>query len=91
MKEHKANDVVQALSAIKAASALSPLLLTEIFDSFEEAVIVTDANRHMIYVNTAAEHLFGYTQGAMLGEKTQILYADENDFSEQGKNSQHNF
>jgi len=85
MKEYKANDVVQALSAIKAASALSPLLLTEIFDSFEEAVIVADANRHMIYVNTAAEHLFGYPQGAMLGEKTQILYADENDFSEQGK------
>jgi PAS domain S-box-containing protein len=39
----------------------------------------------MIYVNTAAELLFGYSQGVMCGEKTQILYADENDFSEQGR------
>ena len=66
-------------------NSISPLLLTEIFDNFSEAVIVADANRRMVYVNSAAEVLFGYSVDELLGKETRLLYADESEYSEQGR------
>lgn len=80
MKKRKPGDTGQALSSRSEVSAISPLLLTEIFDSFEEAVVVADTNRCMVYVNSAAECLFGYSKDELYGEETKILYADESDF-----------
>jgi len=68
-----------------STSFVSPSLLTEIFDSFEEAVIVADPSRRMIYVNAATETLFGYSRKALYGKETEMLYADKRDFSEQGR------
>lgn len=85
MTEPKLGDRDQALSASSGVSAISPLLLSEIFHNFEEAVVVADTNRRMVYVNSAAEHLFGYPKNELYGEETKILYADESDFSEQGR------
>ncbi len=85
MKDSKVGEVVQALSDKLGANAISPALYTSIFDAFEEAVVVADTNRNIVYVNTASERLFGYPKGALLGKKTKILYADESDFSEQGQ------
>lgn len=85
MKAPKSGDMDSALYAISEVSAITPLLLTEIFHSFEDAVIVADTHRRMVYVNSAAERLFGYPKDELYGEETKILYADESDFSEQGR------
>ncbi|MFP3976842.1 diguanylate cyclase [Marinobacter sp. KMM 10035] len=85
MKEPKPGDTESALSAFSSISAISPLLLTEIFHSFEDAVVVTDTGRRMVYVNAATEQLFGYTRDELYGQETKILYADDSDFLEQGQ------
>ncbi|WP_309045545.1 sensor domain-containing diguanylate cyclase [Marinobacter sediminicola] len=85
MKEPKPGDTESALSAFSSISAISPVLLTEIFHSFEDAVVVTDTGRRMVYVNAATEQLFGYTRDELYGQETKLLYADDSDFSEQGQ------
>ncbi|GED21593.1 hypothetical protein HHA01_05700 [Halomonas halmophila] len=39
----------------------------------------------MVYVNSAAEVLFGYSVDELLGKETRLLYADEGEYSEQGR------
>lgn len=85
MKNPSVNDTAPSLSAQNEASALSPFLLSEIFHNFEEAVVVANTSRRMVYVNAAAERLFGYSMDELYGKETKILYADESDFSEQGQ------
>lgn len=85
MNNSKLSSTDSALTAESAVSAISPILLTEIFQNFEDAVIVADTNRRMVYVNTAAEALFGYSKAELYGEETKILYGNESDFSEQGR------
>lgn len=77
--------IESALAVKSEQRAVSPVLLAEIFQSYEEAVVVTDVDRRMTYVNAAAESLFGYNKEDLYGQATKILYADESDFSEQGE------
>ncbi|MDF1643920.1 MAG: diguanylate cyclase [Pseudomonadales bacterium] len=85
MQEIKLGGTDTPLAASREGSTISPKVLSEIFDSFEDAVIVADTKRHMIYVNSAAERLFGYSKEELHGEETKLLYADEDDFSEIGR------
>ncbi|SEL28177.1 PAS domain S-box-containing protein/diguanylate cyclase (GGDEF) domain-containing protein [Colwellia chukchiensis] len=85
MKENSPNDAIAALSTSLNDSAISSFFLQEIFNGFEEAVIVTDVNRCVVYINAATEQLFGYSKDELYHQQTKILYADENDFSEQGR------
>ena len=85
MKENKLGNTDPALAASHEISAISSIVLTEIFHSFEEAVMVADTNRRIVYMNSAAERLFGYPKGELHGVESKILYADESDFSEQGR------
>lgn len=85
MKDDKLGETTKALVDDGAVNLISPSLFTEVFDAFEEAVVVTDVSRRMVYVNSATEQLFGYSKNALYGEEAKILYADENDFSEQGR------
>lgn len=85
MKEPQLSDACLAISASKGVNAISPLLLTEIFHSFEEAVVVANIHRQIVYVNSAAERLFGYSKNELYGQATKLLYANASDFTEQGK------
>jgi diguanylate cyclase (GGDEF)-like protein/PAS domain S-box-containing protein len=78
-------DNMQSMIAADEVSAISSALLSEIFHGFEEAILVADTNRRLVYMNLAAERLFGYSKQQLYGKVSQILYADENDFSEQGR------
>lgn len=64
--------------------SLSPSLLADIFNHLPDAVIVADVERQIVYLNPACEALFGYSTEELLGRKTLILYASEEDFSTQG-------
>ena len=85
MQHIKLDDTAEALATGREVSAISPGILSEIFDSFEDAVIVGDTNRLVVYVNSAAERLFGYSKEELYGEETKIFYANKNDFSEIGR------
>lgn len=75
---------LSALSGINVGT-ISSTVLTAIFDNFEEAVVVADKDRSMIYVNEATENLFGYTKSQLYGNQTKMLYANESEFSKQGQ------
>lgn len=85
MRDNEVGKAAKALVDNGGVSSISPSLLSEIFDAFEEAVIVADTSRRMVYVNSATERLFGYPKDELYGEETKVLYADERDFSEQGR------
>ncbi|MCG2634951.1 MAG: diguanylate cyclase [Gammaproteobacteria bacterium] len=85
MKETSIGDSETALAKSSGVSEISPGLLAELFESLEEAVLVADRNRRLVYVNLAAERLFGYRKDELYGKETKVLYADEGDFSEQGR------
>ncbi|RUO44439.1 sensor domain-containing diguanylate cyclase [Aliidiomarina taiwanensis] len=73
-----------ALAGESGQQAVSPVLLAEIFQSYEEAVVVADVNRRIVYVNSAVENLFGYNKEDLYGKETKVLYAEERDYAEQG-------
>lgn len=85
MKDYEVEKTAKASVDVGEVSSISQSLLTEIFDAFEEAVVVSDTRRRMVYVNSATESLFGYPKNELYGEETKILYADASDFSEQGR------
>ena len=49
------------------------------------AVVVSDAERVITYVNPAFETLFGYTPQEMRGQPTSIMYADAAQFEQIGR------
>lgn len=84
MKDNQVGKIANTSTDDSGIFSSSPTILTEVFDAFEEAVVATDTFRRIVYVNSEAESLFGYSKNELHGKETKILYADANDFSEQG-------
>ena len=53
-----------------------------LFEETEDALIVADTDRQITDFNPAAEQLFGYDAGDVIGESTRLLYAD-NEYNRQ--------
>ncbi|MBF1803517.1 diguanylate cyclase [Alloalcanivorax profundimaris] len=89
MTRHKERGVVfpatDDMSRLPGLSSVSPSLLEDIFNQLPEAVVVADKARYVIYINPAAERLFGYTRPELAGQRTAIFYADRHDFDDQGE------
>ncbi|NHX41775.1 MULTISPECIES: PAS domain S-box protein [Haloarcula] len=62
----------------------SQQLFESVFHETEDAIIVADTDRRITDFNPAAERLFGYDASEVLGEKSQLLYADPETFERQG-------
>lgn len=58
--------------------------LNTIIDNITDAIIYTDRDRNIVTVNESAEKIFGYNESEFQGESAAILYADIEDFREQG-------
>jgi PAS domain S-box-containing protein len=56
-----------------------------IFNSISDVVIYSDTNRRIVLTNPAMQEVFGYTNDEIVGQSTEILYADKEDFAEQGR------
>ena len=56
-----------------------------IYDAMSDAVMFADVDRNIMLLNDAGIALFGYSIEELRGHKTQILYANSDDFSVQGK------
>ena len=59
--------------------------LADLFDPLHEAVVVADRERRILYINPAAEALFGYPLEELLSQTTEVLYANVEDFVQQGE------
>jgi len=76
-------DASKILSGDKSGK-LNPLLRS-VFDKLDVAVVIANLKREIVMVNAAAETLFQYEEREIWGRKTQVLYASNDDFEEQGK------
>ena len=56
-----------------------------IFNSNADAIIYADHDRKIVMVNPAVTAIFGYTSDELIGKETAVLYADQDDFLDQGK------
>ena len=63
----------------------SQRLSESVFDEMTDALVVTDTDRRITDFNPAAEQLFGYDASEVIGEKSQVLYADTETFKRQGE------
>ncbi|MDT8427443.1 MAG: EAL domain-containing protein [Pseudomonadales bacterium] len=54
-------------------------LFTTAFDQLGEGMLITDAELKILSVNKAAEHIFGYSQGELLGQSPRMLQSGQHD------------
>jgi len=66
--------------------SMGAIQLPDLFRDLPDAVIVADADRRITWVNPAFELLFGYAHEEMVGGITKNLYADPENYMEQGRN-----
>ncbi|MBA5779038.1 diguanylate cyclase [Stappia sp. F7233] len=59
---------------------VSTATLVALFAEFDDAVFVTGADRRIIYVNHAAEKMFGYGADEMVGRDPAFLYASQDEY-----------
>ncbi|WP_253737547.1 PAS domain S-box protein [Halohasta salina] len=59
-------------------------LFETVFEETEDALVVADTDRRITDFNPAAEQLFGYDASDVLGERTRLLYADNDEYDRQG-------
>lgn len=67
------------------ALKVSKIEVEAVLNSISDVVIYGDLDRRIILTNPAMQKVFGYTSQELIGKKTSILYADVNDFENQGK------
>lgn len=57
-----------------------------LFNSIRDVIVVADHDRNIMHVNQPAlQDIFGYTTEEVVGENSKILYAEEEDFLNTGK------
>lgn len=73
----------------KAEVASSDARFGTIFDSIDDAIIFADNDRKIIHVNRAFHNLFQYSDEELVGNTTQMIYANPDDYGLQGKRHFH--
>lgn len=68
----------QALSKSKAE-------FEAMFNSIPDAVVFVDTDRKIVMNNPALRTIFGYSDEELVGNTTQMLYADKQDYVDQGR------
>ncbi len=67
------------------ALARSKAEFEAMFKSIPDAVIFTDTDRRIVMCNPAVSKMFGYSDNELTGNTTEMLYADPDDFKDQGR------
>ena len=63
-------------------------LLNAIFYESPETIIATDAQRRIRIVNPAFKRLFGYSEEEVIGQNTRMLYVDQGEYDQVGRDYQ---
>ncbi|HEY9080523.1 PAS domain S-box protein [Magnetovibrio sp.] len=56
-----------------------------IFRGIPDAVVYTNVNRQIVATNPGLHEIFGYRENELVGKKTNVLYASEEEFIRQGR------
>jgi PAS domain S-box-containing protein len=56
-----------------------------IFNSISDAVVFVDQQRHLVMTNKAFTNIFGYQLDEVAGQSTEFIYADPDEFHDQGR------
>jgi len=67
------------------ALAYSKVQFEAVFNAIPDAVIFADTERRIVMNNPAVHAMFGYSDDELVGQMTEMLYANKQDFSEQGR------
>ena len=67
------------------ALAKSKAQFEAMFNSIPDAVMFADIDRRIIMINPAVHSMFGYSDQELIGNTTDILYADKADYIDQGR------
>ncbi|MBQ5965804.1 EAL domain-containing protein [Massilia sp. ZL223] len=78
VQRHAAQLQLEAIARAEADAALRESehrleLARQVFDSTQEAIMMTDANANIVAVNPAFEQITGYTEAEVMGENPRIL------------------
>jgi len=71
-------DAESELRAERSGSSLNELLLrpAQILEGLPDSVVAADTEGRIVFVNTLAEELFGYTREELLGQPVQTLWPE---------------
>ena len=78
VQRHAAQLQLEAIARAEADAALRDSehrleLARQVFDSTQEAIMMTDANANIVAVNPAFEQISGYTEAEVMGQNPRIL------------------
>ncbi|UCG79393.1 MAG: PAS domain S-box protein [Nitrospirota bacterium] len=76
-----------AVARIRAEDSLGLNIskLEAILHSITDAIVFADIERRIILVNPGFVEMFGYGSDEVIGERTNLIYASEDDYLDQGK------
>lgn len=60
-------------------------VLKRSFEYIDQAAVIATTERRILHLNRAAESLFGYESTELIGQLTQVLYDDSDDFMRMGQ------
>ncbi len=75
---------ITARKTIELAAARQHAEFEAIFNSISDAIVFVDPQRQVQRVNPAFIHMFGYQPEEVIGQTTQLIYADPNNYTTQG-------
>jgi diguanylate cyclase (GGDEF)-like protein/PAS domain S-box-containing protein len=71
------------------ALARSKVEFEAMFNSIPDAVMFADTERRIVMNNPAAQAMFGYRDEELIGQSAELLYAEKQDFKDQGRRRYH--
>lgn len=80
-------DLRSALSSAEERERHHALLNAIFYDS-PETIIATDTQRRIRIVNPAFKRLFGYSEEEVIGQNTRILYVEQDEYDQVGRDYQ---
>lgn len=73
----------QETPAVSSNISLGDIRVPDLFRDLPDAVIITDPERRISWVNSAFQTLFGYSPDALTDQTTKALYSNPNDYDQQ--------
>ena len=73
------------MMASSIENILDEKTLSLVFEHIDTAILIGNLSREIVAMNTAAEDLFGYKREELIHCNSQVLYAKEEDYKQQGK------
>ncbi|MEH6437331.1 two-component system response regulator [Massilia sp. DD77] len=84
VQRHAAQLQLEAIARAEADAALRESkhrleLARQVFDSTQEAIMMTDANANIVAVNPAFEQITGFTEAEVMGQNPRVLRSGRHD------------